>query len=227
MGPSAKATSTERALPVKIGIWDRPTRLFHWLLVVLIAAAWWTAEEEALDWHYRIGFAILGLLVFRLVWGLIGSSTARFAGFVRGPGAILDYLRGRAPPAVGHNPLGALSVLALLTLLAVQVGLGLFSSEDDGLYQGPLSHHVSLEASETLAERHEMMFNVLLAFIGLHLAAILFYTLVRRERLIGPMFSGGREGSSAEVPMVAAPLWRFLLAAGAALGLTLLIAGGL
>ena len=211
----------------RIAIWDLPTRAFHWLVALLIPALWWTAEEEMMDVHMLLGQVMLGLVLFRLFWGLIGSSTARFASFVKGPGAIRAYLRGTARPAIGHNPLGALSVIALLALLAVQVGLGLFASEDDGLYQGPLSHHISLEASETLAERHEMMFNVLLAFIGLHLAAILFYTLVKRERLIGPMLSGGREGSAAEAPMVAAPLWRFLLAAGAALGLTLWIASGL
>jgi cytochrome b len=211
----------------RIAIWDLPTRAFHWLVVLLIPALWWTAEEEMMDLHMLLGQVMLGLVLFRIFWGLIGSSTARFASFVKGPGGICAYLRGTAGPAIGHNPLGALSVLALLTLLAVQVGLGLFASEDDGLYQGPLSHHVSLDASETLAERHEMMFNVLLVFIGLHLAAILFYTLVKRERLIGPMLSGGREGGAGEAPMVAAPFWRFLLAAGAALGLTLWIAGGL
>lgn len=211
----------------RIAIWDLPTRAFHWLVVLLIPALWWTAEEEMMDVHMLLGQAMLGLVLFRIFWGLVGSSTARFASFVKGPGAIRAYLRGTAKPAIGHNPLGALSVIALLALLAVQVGLGLFSSEDDGLYQGPLSHHISLDASETLAERHETMFYVLLVFIGLHLAAILFYTVFKRERLIGPMLSGGREGSAAEAPMVAAPLWRFLLAAGAALGLTLWIASGL
>lgn len=211
----------------RIAIWDLPTRVFHWLVVLLIPALWWTAEEAMMDLHMLFGQVMLGLVLFRIFWGLIGSSTARFASFVGGPRSIRDYLRGSTKPGVGHNPLGALSVLALLILLAVQVGLGLFASEDDGLYQGPLSHHVSLEASETLAERHEMMFNVLLVFIGLHLAAILFYTFIKRDRLIAPMITGGREGLGGEAPMVAAPFWRFLIAAGAALGLTLGIASGL
>ena len=144
--------------------------------MLLIPALWWTAEEELMDVHIaaRPDHARPGPVPHLL-----------------GPDRQLDRAlrplregsrRDSAPicaatakPAVGHNPLGALSVLALLLLLAVQVGLGLFASDDDGLYQGPLSHHVSYDASETLAERHETMFNVLLVFIGLHLAAILFY----------------------------------------------------
>lgn len=211
----------------RIAIWDLPTRAFHWLVVLLVPLQWWTAEEEMMDLHILLGQVMLGLILFRLIWGLIGSSTARFSGFVRGPRRILTYLRGSEKAGVGHNPLGALSVIALLALLAVQVGLGLFASDEDGLYQGPLSHHVSLDASETLAERHETMFDVLLVFIGLHLAAILFYLLVKRDNLVGPMVSGGRASREEEVPMVAAPAWRFLLAAGAALALTLWIASGL
>lgn len=194
-------------------IWDRPTRLFHWLLVVLIPLQWWTAEEEMIEIHMILGRVMLGLILFRLLWGLVGSSTARFAGFVRGPGAVLSYLRGRLPPAVGHNPLGALSVVALLLLLAVQVGLGLFASDEDGLYSGPLAHLVGEEASETLTERHEDMFDVLLAFIGLHVAAIVYYTWFKRQDLVGPMVTGSGEAPAGADPMRAAPAWRF---AGAA-----------
>jgi len=211
----------------RIAIWDLPTRAFHWLVVLLVPAMWWTAEEEMMDLHILLGQTMFGLVLFRIFWGLIGSSTARFAGFVRGPRAILSYLRGDGKARIGHNPIGALSVVALLTLLSIQVGLGLFASDEDGLYQGPLSHHVSLEASETLAERHETMFDVLLIFIGLHVAAILFYLVIKRDNLVGPMVSGSREAGEGEAPMAAAPLWRFLIAAGAALALTLAIATGL
>ena len=116
---------------MRLKVWDLPTRFFHWLLVVLIAAAWWTGEHEDLTWHYRIGMAVLMLILFRLIWGVVGGSTARFARFVNGPRAIATYLRGTVPPAVGHNPLGALSVLALLGLYGGLV-LGLFAT-DDGL----------------------------------------------------------------------------------------------
>jgi len=212
---------------MKIAIWDLPTRLFHWLVVVLVALQWWTAEEEMMDLHIVLGQIMLGLVLFRIFWGLIGGSTARFATFVKGPRAILAYLGGRAKAGVGHNPLGALSVVALLALLAVQVGLGLFASDEDGLYSGPLAHWISFEASRILAERHEQMFDVLLVLIGLHVAAILFYLVVKRDNLIAPMVGGGREGRDGEAPMKPAPAWHFLLAAGAAAGLTLWIASGL
>lgn len=211
----------------RIAIWDLPTRVFHWLIVLLVPALWWTAEEEMMDVHMLLGQTMLGLILFRIFWGLLGSSTARFSGFVRGPRAILAYLGGRAKAGVGHSPIGALSVMAMLGALAVQVGLGLFASEDDGLYQGPLSHFVSYDTAEEIAEIHEAWFNVILALIGLHLAAILFYLLVKRDNLVGPMVTGGRDGGEGEAPMAPAPAWRFLLAAGAALGLTLWIASGL
>ena len=193
-------------------IWDLPTRLFHWLLVLLIAGAWWTAENDALDWHYRIGFAILTLLVFRLIWGLVGSSTARLASFVRGPGAIRAYLSGRAPPAIGHNPIGALSVLALLGFLLVHVTLGLLSSDEDGLAPAPLAHLVSYDVSEAAHDLHEDGFNLLLVLIGLHVAAILYYALVKRRNLVGPMLSGRGEVPAGMEPMRPVPAWRLAAA---------------
>ena len=202
---------------MRMRIWDAPTRLFHWLLVVLIAAAWWTAEEEMLTWHYRIGFAILGLLVFRIVWGFIGSSTARFAGFVRGPRAILAYLRGTGPAAVGHNPLGALSVLALLGLTSIVVALGLFATDDDGIDPGPLSHLVSYDVAEAAQELHEDGFDLLLVLVGLHVAAILYYALVKRHNLVGPMLTGRGAAPEGAEPMRAAPAWRLAIAVAAAI----------
>jgi len=210
----------------RIAIWDLPTRAFHWLIVLLMPALWWTGEEHMYDLHLLLGEATLGLILFRLIWGLIGSSTARFAGFVRGPGAVLAYLRGQRPARVGHNPLGALSVLALLFLLANVVGLGLFASDEDGLAPGPLAHLVTYDSARILAERHEQVFWILVGFIGLHVAAILFYLLVRRENLVTPMVTGGREGSGGEAAMAAAPAWRFFVAAAAAAALTWLIAAG-
>jgi len=204
-------------------IWDLPTRAFHWTIVLLMPALWWTAEEHELEWHYLLGEITLGLILFRLIWGLIGSSTARFASFVKGPGAILAYLRGRHAEGVGHNPLGALSVLALLLLIATVVGLGLFASDEDGLHPGPLAHLVTFDSARILAERHEQMFNILLGFIGLHVAAILFYLIVRRDNLVGPMVTGAREARGGEAPMSAAPAWRFLIAAGLAAASTLAI----
>ena len=208
----------------RVAVWDLPTRLFHWALVLLIPALWWTGEEHMHDWHFLLGEVTLGLLLFRLFWGLLGSSTARFAGFVRGPRAILAYLRGDRPAGIGHNPLGALSVLALLFLLANVVGLGLFATDEDGLDPAPLAHFVSYDSARILTERHEQVFWILVGFIALHLAAILYYLLARRDDLVTPMVTGRREMPAGGGEMTGAPLWRFLLAAGLAIVLTLVIA---
>jgi cytochrome b len=201
---------------VPVAVWDWPVRIVHWAIVLLIAFAWWTAEEEMVDWHYRAGMAVLGLLVFRIVWGFIGSSTARFSSFVRGPRGILSYLRGRSGYVLGHNPLGALSVLALLAMIAAEVGLGLFASDEDGLMSGPFASLVSDDLSERLTDLHHDLFDYLLVLIGLHVAAILFYLLVKRDNLVGPMIVGRRSAPAGTEPMAAAPLWRFLVAAGIA-----------
>ncbi len=187
-------------------IWDWPTRLVHWLLVALVAFSWWSAENHEMEYHRYSGYALLGVVVFRVYWGFVGSATARFTQFVKGPRAVFSYLRSlRAsrfdsepsayspqPTAfrIGHNPLGALSVLALLVLLLTQVGLGLFAVDIDGIESGPLSHLVSFETGRILASRHEAVFNILLAFIVLHVAAILFYLIVKRDNLIRPMIVG-------------------------------------
>ena len=203
---------------MKVRIWDAPTRLFHWLLLVLVALLWWSAEEEKLDLHLTLGLVILGLLVFRLLWGLIGSSTARFANFVRGPRAMLAYLSGRAGFLLGHNPVGALSVVALLGLVAVVVGLGLFASDEDGLYAGPLAHLIDPDLSEELTDLHEDSFDVLLVLIAIHVAAIVYYRLIKRDDLLTPMVTGVREAPEGTMPMVAAPWWRFAIAVAVAAG---------
>jgi cytochrome b len=172
-----------------IRVWDAPIRLFHWLLVLLIAFSWYSAETQMLDWHLRSGMAILCLLVFRLLWGFFGSSTARFSGFVKGPATVISYLKGKIPGGIGHNPLGALSVLALIGLTALQVGTGLFSEDNDATMMGPLSLKVSPDTANSITDLHETLFNVLLAMIALHVAAIVYYT-VRGKRLVGPMITG-------------------------------------
>ena len=172
-------------------VWDLPIRLFHWLLAALIGFSWWSAKNHQTDWHIWSGIAILTLLIFRLLWGLFGSSTARFANFVRGPSVVRDYLRDNSSwRFAGHNPLGALSVIAMLAATAVQVGLGLISVDEDGLNEGPLAQLVSLEVSEAARDLHKDFFNVLLALIVLHIAAVLFYRLVLRRKRIEAMFSG-------------------------------------
>jgi cytochrome b len=177
-----------------VKVWDLPTRLFHWTLVALMIAQWLTAEESStMDYHVWGGYAVLALVLFRLIWGFAGSETARFSDFLRGPGAALEYvkalLRGETPHYLGHNPLGAWSIVAMLVLLLVQAGTGLFAN-DDILIEGPLYAWVSKDTSDWLTTIHKLNFNLLLLVIAVHLSAVLFYLLVKRENLIHPMLSG-------------------------------------
>jgi cytochrome b len=206
-------------------VWDLPVRLTHWLLAALIAFSWWSAEYHHLDWHIWSGLAVLTLLLFRLLWGLFGSSTARFANFVRGPRAVVAYLRdSRRWEAPGHTPLGALSVIALLLATATQVGLGLVATDQDGFNQGPLAGLVSIETSDSARDVHEVMFYVLLALIALHLAAILFYRLVRGRKLVRAMVTGR---SAAPVdPMRPGKWWVALLCLAAALAVSRWVLAG-
>jgi cytochrome b len=176
---------------VKAPVWDLPIRLFHWVLTALIAFSWWSVKSHETEAHIWSGIAILTLLIFRLLWGLFGSSTARFANFVRGPAVLRDYLRDNASwRFAGHTPLGALSVIALLGAVAVQVGLGLIAVDEDGLNEGPLAQLVSLETSEAARDLHESFFNILLALIVVHVAAIVLYRLLVGRKLTGAMFTG-------------------------------------
>jgi cytochrome b len=176
---------------MKAPVWDLPIRLFHWVLVALIGFSWWSAENHETELHIWSGIAILTLLIFRLLWGLFGSSTARFSSFLRGPAVLRDYLRDNASwRFAGHSPLGALSVIALLGALAVQVSLGLISVDEDGLNEGPLAQLVSLDVSEAAHDLHEDFFNVVLALIAVHIAAIVIYRLVLGKKLTGAMFTG-------------------------------------
>lgn len=177
-------------------VWDLPTRIFHWALFGLIIAMVATGllGGNAMVWHFRCGYAVLSLLLFRLVWGLIGGHWSRFVSFIYSPGAVLQYLRGQGRPehSVGHNPLGAGSVFALLFFLFAQVGTGLFS--DDAIAaSGPLSKFVSNATVSMLTGYHKNIGKyVLLVLVLLHIAAILFYLLKKKENLIGPMLHGDK-----------------------------------
>ncbi len=212
---------------VKAAVWDLPTRLFHWALVGLLAFSWWSAEEDELELHIYSGYAILTLLLFRILWGLFGSSTARFRNFLRGPAAVLAYLRDtKGWRAGGHTPVGALSVVALLGLVALQVATGLFNSDDDGLNEGPLAPLVSFEFAETAHDVHEALFNILLVFVGLHVAAILFYRLFLGKKLVGPMITGKAALDPDVEPMRPARGWIAILCLLVALAITRWIIGG-
>ena len=209
---------------MKVPIWDLPVRLVHWTLAGLIALSWWAAKYHHDDLHIWSGMAVLTLLIFRLLWGFVGSSTARFANFVRGPRAVFNYLRG-GWRGFGHNPLGALSVVALLGLVSLQVGLGLVASDEDGLMQGPLAGLVSIDASESARDLHEALFNVLLAFVALHVAAIIFYKL-RGKSLLKPMITGKGETERGVEPMRPGKGWVALICLIAAIAITRWIIAG-
>lgn len=228
MPRSADPIGAEGASPVlKQPVWDLPIRLFHWALAALIGFSWWSAENNHTDWHIWSGFAILTLLFFRLLWGMFGSSTARFSNFVRGPRAIRDYLRDSSRWRIaGHTPLGALSVVALLGATAVQVGLGLVSTDEDGLNEGPLAQLVSLEVSEAARELHEQFFNVVLGLIVMHLAAILYFRLARGKRLTGPMISGRAQLEPEVEPMRPGRGWLAIVCLAVALAITRWIVAG-
>ena len=206
----------------RIRLWDGPVRLFHWALVLLIISAWWTAENHAMGWHRLCGYAILTLVLFRIIWGFVGSSTARFAHFVRGPGIVMGYIRGPmfqrgSPPHAGHNPLGGWSVVAMLSLLLVQVLLGFFAVDADGVESGPFAYLVSYDTGRWAAETHEGVFNALWALIALHVLAVLFYRVVRGENLLGAMLTGWRRWTGrAPVLRFASPLLALVVFIGVA-----------
>ena len=177
----------------RIKLWDLPTRVFHWLLVIAVGAALITGNlgGAAIEWHGRIGLSIVGLLAFRVVWGLIGSSHARFSSFFPTPESIAAYLRGQWR-GIGHNPLGALSVIGLLTLVALQLCTGLFGN-DDIAFTGPLFNLVSKDLSDRLTGIHELTSNALIALIVLHLAAIAFYAHIKKDNLVKPMVTGYKD----------------------------------
>jgi cytochrome b len=211
---------------VRARVWDLPIRVIHWLIAALIPFSWWTAHSDHLPWHRRSGYTLLGLLIFRLIWGVWGSPTARFANFVRGPGAVRAYLTGRLGTVVGHNPLGGWSIIAMFTALAAQLMLGLFSVDEDGLEAGPLSHLVSFDTGRAIAKIHHLGFWVLLSFIGLHLAAIAVYALRRRD-LVTPMITGRAAVGPGVVTEPFAPRWRVLPVAASAAAIAWFVAHGL
>jgi cytochrome b len=184
-------------------VWDLPVRLFHWLLVLLVTASALSGSFAAeiggdgMQWHKRCGYCILALVLFRAGWGFFGSTYARFANFVRGPRAVARYAAGLLRPThethAGHNPLGGWSVVSMLLALGVQTTTGLFISDEDLGVEGPLAHLVSSRTGDLLASVHEINFYVLLALVATHIAAILFYLLVKRENLVRPMLTGYKQ----------------------------------
>lgn len=213
-------------------VWDLPTRLFHWLLAVLVAISIYTGNVGGLDEmriHMLSGYAILSLILARVIWGVVGSRHSRFASFLAGPATVLRYaadlVRGRHTPTLGHNPMGALSVVALLAVLAVQAGTGLFAN-DDIFTEGPLADVAGKALSNTLTSIHHTASTVLYFLIGLHLAAVLGYLTIWKENLITPMLNGRKSAGAfpgaTDAPFVS-PWLALVIAAAAGLAVWALI----
>ena len=179
-----------------VRVWDLPIRLFHWSLALLVGFSLITGEFRddfgmgIIDWHARSGYAILTLVIFRLLWGFLGGTHARFSSFVRGPRAVAAYLRGSSAVHVGHNPLGGWSTALMLASLALQAGTGLFISNEDLGFDGPLARHVSSHTGDRLQAIHQANSVILLVLVALHLAAIAFYFFAKRDNLVRPMLTG-------------------------------------
>lgn len=187
--PNDRATP---ALPDRLPVWDLPTRIFHWALAACLIVSWLTGEDEGAALVHRLsGEAIAGLVVFRVIWGFVGGEHARFTDFIRGPRAIASHLghllRGRAEPAVGHNPLGGLSVLLLLVSVSFVVVTGLFSAGDEGP-GGPLAGRFGLDMSGL----HEPAFRILQGVVALHLLGVLVTSLLTRDNLVAAMITGSK-----------------------------------
>ena len=215
-----EALSSNEAQPV----WDLPTRIVHWLLAALIAFSWWSVHNHHTDWHIWSGCAILTLLIFRLLWGFVGSSTARFSSFLGGPRAMGNSLRGQWA-GIGHDPIGGLSVVALLLAVAIQVGLGLIAQDEDGIYTGPLYRLVSSATSDKARDFHASWFNVVIALIALHIAAVIFYHL-RGRRLTKAMITGRTVLDPGTQPMRRGKGWVALTCLALGIGVTRWIIAG-
>ena len=196
-------------------LWDPFVRLTHWLLVLLVFASWITARTHRMSLHRYSGYAILGLVIFRVYWGFFGSHFARFKEFLRGPRSVLKTLSAKSIGAkLGHTALGGWSILAMLSLLFLQAALGLFAVDVDGLESGPLAARLSFDTGRLAAKLHATVFNFLLALIAAHILAIAFYLLFKRENLIAPMLTGRKRVPHETIPAIyrAAQPWHAYLA---------------
>ena len=182
-------------MPHLVRIWDLPTRLFHWLLALCVIGLVTTAQLGYMDWHFRFGYGVLTLLIFRLLWGLVGGHWSRFSAFLYSPASLWRYLRGHAEPShsLGHSPTGSLSVFSLLFFLLAQVGTGLFS-DDEIASSGPLTRLASSDfVSQATWYHREVGKLVLIALVALHILAILYYLWRKRQNLVWPMIWGDKE----------------------------------
>ena len=183
----------QSVLRLSMRVWDLPTRLFHWAIVILIATSYLTYRFDQMRYHILSGYAVLTLLLFRIAWGFVGSETARFTHFLTNPLAAFRHLAqfGKREPdeQIGHNAAGGWMVLVMLLVIAAQVGTGLFSN-DDALTEGPLAHIVGKGRSDQITDWHAFNFNILLGVMSLHVVAVITYAIIKRHNLVRPMITG-------------------------------------
>lgn len=177
-------------------IWDFPTRLFHWTLVILFVVSWSSAEFDFFTIHYYSGYGMVALILFRLAWGFAGSDTASLLRCFSSPLTVISYIgemfKRKPGNDVGHNPIGGYAVLALVGLIAAQVTTGLFAQDIDFVNAGPLSDLISFDAGTAMSDLHYLIFDILLILVAIHLSAVAFHELYKGERLIKAMFTGWR-----------------------------------
>jgi cytochrome b len=217
--PATRENREEKMYSIRV--WDIPTRFFHWLLVGLVIFSFITGKigVTAMKYHEWSGFAILVLVAFRLVWGFIGGQQSRFSTFVKGPAAVIRYasslLSKDSKRHIGHNPLGGWSILAMLASLLIQAGTGLFAN-DDIFTEGPLYDLVSRKTSNWLTSIHHLNQKVLLVLVVIHIGAVIFYLIVKRDNLIKPMITGNKTWHQPHHSTWGNPVIAFILAAVAA-----------
>lgn len=223
-------TTKPRTPNLLMRVWDAPTRLFHWVIVLLIAFSYVSIKRDWIQLHFLSGYTILVLLLFRIAWGVVGSETSRFSQFVRNPVEGLRHLaqfNRREPDAeIGHNAAGGWMVLAMLGAIAAQVTTGLFSNAD-GIFDGPLAHHLARSASDWVTGLHGNLFYVLLGLIGLHILAILAYAAVKRHDLVRPMVTGRKRlPANLRQPRFASPALALGITAASATAVWVLVQYG-
>jgi cytochrome b len=216
------------SLPMRI--WDAPTRLFHWTLVLLVAFSYLAIQMSWMKLHFLSGYTILALLLFRLAWGVVGSETARFSHFLQSPleafRHLAHFLRREPDTEIGHNAAGGWMVLVMLLTLLAQVATGLFSN-DDVAFEGPLAHRLDKAASDAVTSAHGMIFNVILVVVALHVLAVIAYAIVKRHDLVRPMVTGKKRlPATMQQPRFTNPLLALLILIASACLVWLLVAFG-
>jgi cytochrome b len=224
-----ESDSTPPSQPARrpVLVWDAPVRLFHWLVVVLVVSAYVTLKLNWIDWHVRVGEALLALVIFRLLWGWFGSETARFRNFVASPMTALRHVRHlfrREPDLqVGHNAAGGWMVMLLIGLLLLETLSGLYINNDIA-DEGPLSEWVPAWLANAISTLHALVWDVLVAAVALHVVVILLYALVKRHNLLRPMLTGYKSLPASVAAPQQRPAWLALLPLGVGVAVVMLLA---